>query len=729
MLRITFAVTVCMFCIPMLHAATAEHGSFRVEASESGKTCAVYAGDIRLALFTSVLISKGRLLQPDAFHAERTEDGLRISGNFSDAAFSGWFILGDKGIIFVFRCYAGRKESDMFGIRLEAGPDTFKNGRQGVYSSRGYSLVLNSPATFRTEGHAVVNLSPFHFTGGEEGGVIWGGITKDTYKLPVLIRKPDIGRRHIKNIPFTFRADIIDSIDNPYTYQNTVCTFTSPSGRKTRVQPFFTQDFTAGNNTVSEKGCPYFAFRFCPREQGRYLYEISTGKRSPVIGRFNATNSDKDGFILGGTGSRFFRYENGGVYFPVGLNVAWANDMIGYLDTCAANGINFIRLWLCTWGLNLEGKNLYDYRLDMCRQLDEIFMHARDKDIKIMLCINNFHDFRNNKDRHGYFDEAGPCREDKDFFTDPRCLSVRKDFYRYLVNRYSAYPSLLCWELWNEVDYAVSYPEVNIAASQDAMAGFLKNIDPFKHPVTTSLGWNSIDYDLWDKKSIDIVQFHSYVPEYTILPKYSDYMDIALHIKKNILDFSRYSKPILISEIGHNGTNDNNLNNDLDAEGVMLHNSLWASSMSGFAGSAMHWWWDVYIDKNNLYYHFLPLARALAGFTVTPETVPVSSERIYKGQIRIMGLKNRAGCMLWIQDKKATWSAIHLKSYVPVRFTAVKVRIGRFDEGRYRVRWINTFSGETIRVDRVQTIKRMIRLDVPPFTRDTACVVRRSGGQ
>ena len=725
MISVFCILTALLFLPAAVRCLTVRKGGLRTEISRADKTCTVFAGDAELIRFTFGLASQDRADASIVLHAETSGGILTISGKTGNAPFSGWFIPGNKGTLFCFRCYAGSADADLFEVRVSGGTDFFARKKQDRYSCNGYTVILNSFVSFTEPGRAVLKPYPLHFTGGREGGLIWGGIVKRTCPLPVLIEQTDESIAAKKNIPFTMGMYIIDSVDNPYTYTKIACAFTGPSNDTVRIQPFFTQDVVTDNKTVSEKGCPYFAFRFCPREKGKYRYTVTAGKRRLRTGGVSAADSEDPGFVRSSTGSRYFFYDNGEVFFPVGLNVAWADNMTAYIDTCAANGINLVRLWLCTWGLNIEGRELYDYRLDMCRRLDTILRYAQKKNVYIMLCINNFHDFKYNKEKHGYFGKNGPCRTDADFFTNPRCLRIHKDFLQYLVNRYSAYPSLLCWELWNEINYAIDSSDAAIHENQNAMAVFIKSADPFKHPVTTSLGWNSIDYDLWDLKSIDIIQFHSYVPEYPLLAEYSNYLDIAGHIQKNSKDFERYAKPVLLAEIGHNGTEEHNMNNDLDPEGIMLHNSLWASSLSGFSGSAMHWWWDVYIDRNGLYYHFLPLSRLLSEFDITPGTKPLGSEHIYNGRVRIMALKNKTECLLWVQDKKATWGSMRLKSYRPAEYDSVRLRIGMFRKGTYSVTWLNTYSGAEIRSEKIVTDKSMLFLTVPPFTRDTACLIQK----
>ncbi len=49
-----------------------------------------------------------------------------------------------------------------------------------------------------------------------------------------------------------------------------------------------------------------------------------------------------------------------------------------------------------------------------------------------------------------------------------------------------------------------------------------------------------------------------------------------------------------------------------DPAGVYVHNSLWASLLGGALGTALPWYWDNYIDPQDLYVHFDAVAKFAA---------------------------------------------------------------------------------------------------------------------
>jgi hypothetical protein len=123
----------------------------------------------------------------------------------------------------------------------------------------------------------------------------------------------------------------------------------------------------------------------------------------------------------------------------------------------------------------------------------------------------------------------------------------------------------------------------------------------YKHLITTSYAIDTNDPDTWQLPNIDFTQTHYYVSAPNL-------ETILANGAQNYL--SSYHKPTLNGEFGLSG--DGSTLASLDPNGVYIHNAIWGSSLSGAMGSAMTWWWDNYIDPQNLYYHYKPLSSFLS---------------------------------------------------------------------------------------------------------------------
>jgi hypothetical protein len=164
------------------------------------------------------------------------------------------------------------------------------------------------------------------------------------------------------------------------------------------------------------------------------------------------------------------RHDDGAPYIAIGQNLAWydGRGTFAYDDwiaKLAANGVNFIRLWMPSWAFGLEGirrapdgsvesSSLGDYtdRLDRAWQLDYVMDLAERNGIQVMLCIQNHGPF--SLEANSEWDDnpynaanGGPLAAPDAIFTDPTARALFQRRLRHLVARWGYAPNLLAWEL------------------------------------------------------------------------------------------------------------------------------------------------------------------------------------------------------------------------------------------------------------------------------------------
>ena len=174
-----------------------------------------------------------------------------------------------------------------------------------------------------------------------------------------------------------------------------------------------------------------------------------------------------------------------------------------------------------------------------------------------------------------------------------------KNRQRYIIARYGYSKNIQSWELFNEVDWTDDFAnkQTDVTSWHNEMSAYIKSKDVYKHLVTTSYAYDTNDPDTWKLPNIDFTQTHYYVSAPNIETV------LANGAQKYL---TAYHKPTLNGEFGLSGDASNLAT--LDPNGVYIHNSIWGSALSGAMGSAMTWWWDNYIDPQNLYYHYKPLS-------------------------------------------------------------------------------------------------------------------------
>jgi hypothetical protein len=526
----------------------------------------------------------------------------------------------------------------------------------------------------------------------------------------------------------------------------------APDGRVWRIPAFRTQAAVPDEHTgfwkPVDRSAPHWRIRFAPTQKGihraRLLWTSDPRKTKTEelwTGSFRSVEAGGTGFLHPPRrGGQYLRRSDGEGWFAIGFNVCWPEPGTGvagyvkYLDRLAEAGCNYTRLWLCTWGFHIETPAPYEYDLVQAAQLDAVFEAADERGIAIKLCLYNFHDLRAFPEKGPYFAPRGPCETRKDFFTSPAARDLTAAKLRYLVARYGAYTSLFGWELFNEMNYTLDSDDRTRLVRRQSdpgaelqrawtreVADALAALDPYDHLITTSLGQNIVWDALWQQRGMDIAQIHSYIrrPERITMDQQRDAAALALYARSRL---EATEKPVLLSECGYLGIGEDNRQNEADPEGIALHNFLWAGALGGHTGSPMLWWWDTYLEPNNLYYHYDALARFLDGVDWSRPKQVLRTEA--DPEVRVLGLRDARWAGLWLQNRDSTWYKRIVEEREPEELDDILVFLDGFPPGRYKIAWVDTRTG-TVVADRSQDAPDgSLRLEAPGFRTDIAARVR-----
>jgi hypothetical protein len=426
---------------------------------------------------------------------------------------------------------------------------------------------------------------------------------------------------------FELAVSFIGSYTNPYDYNDITVRgfFTAPGGRKDTVDGFFIQDYTlnTSNGSVTASGPGSFKIRFAPNETGSWQYAVEVmntlGAAATATQSFQCNTSVAKGFVRKNE-TNYLNFDNNEQYIPVGQNQAWHQNNIyldykSWLQKLSDNKANIIRIWQAVWGFGIEWKNGADgylglkrYKQTSAYYTDWLMDECKSKGVYIMFCINH-HGMVSSTVNPNWPESpynavnGGPCANTWDFFSNTTAKSLHKNRLRYIVARWGYSQSIMSWELFNEVDWTDNFATYKNTVKDwhIEMAGYLKSIDVYKHLVTTSYGSSVNDPDTWNNTAIDFTQTHNYTGtpniENVLAATSADYVN-------------QYNKPTLNGEFGIDAGNISL--STIDPEGIYIHNSIWATTFSGALGAGMSWWWDNYINPQNLYRHYKPLSELIA---------------------------------------------------------------------------------------------------------------------
>jgi hypothetical protein len=263
------------------------------------------------------------------------------------------------------------------------------------------------------------------------------------------------------------RVDLGATYDNPFDPSDVSldAKLTGPSGRSLQIPGFLYRPFTRalkdGHEVDSSAGTPDWRVRLAPIEAGVNQVTLTLKDRTGSVQygpiKFTALDSRDPGFIrVSARDHRYFAFDDGSAYFPIGANVCWGNDpgtfaYDQWLPEYGKAGCNYGRLWLSpsftTFALDQpgkpeDGKGVGQYDLASAWKLDYVLKLARDNGLYLMLATESYNVLR---DRDGYpywektpenSDNGGPLRVWTQFWTNQKMDALYRNKLRYLVARW-----------------------------------------------------------------------------------------------------------------------------------------------------------------------------------------------------------------------------------------------------------------------------------------------------
>lgn len=472
----------------------------------------------------------------------------------------------------------------------------------------------------------------------------------------------------------------------------------APSGMHEHVQGFLYRYDGARDEYL-------WRIRYSPREFGEHVCDVHVRTRKGETGTgpftLNVVDDSAPGFVrVSEADSTTFEHSRGRFFYPFGQNVCWASDYEYFFGKIRGYGGNWVRIWMCPWNLWLEGKDgpgVYD--LKAAEELDRIVELAEQYGIYIQLVFDYHGIVAGDWDRNPYnVKNGGWCAAPEDFWRHSETKRSYRKRLDYIVARWGASQNIFAWELFNEVDLARRADDRDVIAWHREMGGYLKEIDPYDHLVTTSTVGRDRLCKLWSLAEIDFTQSHFYTGS------------VFDAVAQNWFAKRAYNKPYLVGEFGR-GTQAHH--DQVDPEGILLSASLWLAATTPAGGNAMPWWWDTHIDPNDLYGRFAAVARFLDGEDRRGRCDEFFERRVELGPnnvIRMQGIANRTSAFVYIYDPERI-----LKPKEAARIAAIPkpfvLTIDGMLWGDYTAEVWRTESGEL--VDTLETTANNGRLELP----------------
>ncbi len=532
-------------------------------------------------------------------------------------------------------------------------------------------------------------------------------------------------------------GDVPDS-SNPFDPQALAVDLhaTTPSGKKLVIPAFWTQGFSrqleGDREVLSAQGQPGWRARYLPLEVGKHKLEVVARAQGKVLGRSSAkltvTASQSHGLVRVDPGSRYFRFDDGTPLFLNGLCACWHGkrgtyDYDDWLAAYEKAGINYIRIWMWheAFGIEWDRGDRVQYRMDNAWRLDRVLEEASRRGVYVMLCFDYHGIFEVKPDfwggnnfwpRHPYnATNGGPCKTQNDFFTNRVARELYEKRLRYMVGRWAAFPNILAWEFFNEIDNEYAYlRHEDVVSWHRDLSQHLRSIDPYRHLISSSFTGGSERPDLFALENLDFSQYHSYNEKHP-----ADMMTQKARVFRE-----RYPKPFFVSEYG---TDWKGWKPETDPHLRALHQAIWSGAFTGAAGTGMTWWWES-IHSANLYRHWSALAKFLEGTTIASAAMKPVKASAEQGAVKVWAVATPREALVWVLNPAMNWpEGANLENPAPV--TGAKVSVEALEPGRYTVEWWDTLEGRCVAESESDLRDGKILVSVPDFGIDLAARIRR----
>lgn len=379
---------------------------------------------------------------------------------------------------------------------------------------------------------------------------------------------------------------------------------------------------------------------------------------------------------------RYLADAQGKTWIPIGCNICFdrlerptaeARALFdGWMTTFAANGGDFMRVWLSCPFVEVMPEKAGVYSSEATENLKWLVKRAEQLRIRLKFTFENFRGTGQATDdknpsrgivsfkRPAYNSYAKNMRE---WFASEACRKIYLDRARHIADAVKDSPAVIAVELWNEVTSTGAGLPL-IAPWTDQMMPEIQNLFP-RQMVLQNLGSFSdpgveVEYDwLARVKGNAYLQAHRYLDPGAAFDVCRGPMDVLCADSIRELIERRPDMPVFLAETGaveprHTGPFHLYAQ---DKEGLLIHDEIFAAFFAGSAGCGQPWHWDhQYISGNNLWHHFKWFKTAIEGLDPAAEHFrPFHTET---KRLRLWGLRGEKTTIVWLRDKQADWVRI-----------------------------------------------------------------------
>lgn len=506
------------------------------------------------------------------------------------------------------------------------------------------------------------------------------------------------------------------------------------NGKTISTEAFYYEEYTftedmqlIGKNEEAE---PCFKFRVSPNGAGTWDFTVTLSVKGKVVDTLKSyinVAKDEDGsqvLKVEPVRKQTFITNAGEHTVLVGENICWNTPnqhttrfgqyVVDQMEVTAGYGANHTRIWDTYYSGSKNRAKVHEMNQSAGAMWDYVFDSAEDLGMYVTFVLLNHGELSQyNTDRHfdssiWHVNNGGYLTDSNDFWTSRETMDALKTYLRYVISRWGYSEYIMTWEICNEIDHAFSVTQTNdVREWLKEVAAYIREKDPYKHMVSCSPG--KPDSSIGTYNIFDFMYYHYY--------NYESITSVVNDVKAKWL---QYKKPFLFGEWGVSGDFRESIGGESISDDLtIVHHGNWLGVMGGGAGTGMNWYWHELDEKGGqwTYQVVSEIAEEIPWDDPNMYMVNTTTASPSNDQIEALGYRGKDYAYIWFYDEKYT-----VKNRTETTFENETAKV-KLDDGTYHIRWVDTWTGMSVKKEVKATNNGYLEFEIPTFTKDIVVAI------
>jgi hypothetical protein len=421
------------------------------------------------------------------------------------------------------------------------------------------------------------------------------------------------------------------------------------------------------------------------------------------------------GFIRVDKNRRYFVFEDGTSFIPIGLNkFAIYQESDQEIDSMFAkwsdHGINYLRIWV---GIGADPEiTVGTFDTERMRKLDFIVRRSAEYGIYLSICFWNENSLRGGNGEWGWDGQqqiynlanssSGTTNNADDLKDVTHAASFRatKERYTYFVNRWKNEPAVMMWDLVNDSKKSETW--------KSQMYDLVRKIDEHRHIITFQYNTGIDPGGEMDCGSVRVYNYN---------PKGNNPEQMMSSLADRIRNALVHGDPVYCGE----GRMNYEAGSSYVLERGFLH-FLWGPIAVGAAGN-LHSWVSINSSEDtwpDLTEQELDWIKGYTKFCKTIQWSEFNSRnvddelKVEMPQVKAFACRNNNTMLIYLMNDDPAQNFGPIKTQMTIS--------SELEVGTYQLQWIDIRSGQIVKKEKIHDFPGLIK--VPKFNDGIFAVIK-----